>query len=171
MLLFFRKTVDVSATRYGRQHEESAILSYVNHQRAHGVMVSVQPCGMNVDESSPWLAASPDGIILDPTQSADSQKGCLEVKCPILCEKSLILDLSRNNSTFCLKEKNGRCSCQAHMHTIIKFEQKCMLPDCRGVTLLCGHQKKIYFWNVCTTIKPLWMMPWLKPKPFTSKSI
>jgi len=53
------------------------------------------------------LAASPDGIVLDPSQSSDNQKGCLEVKCPILCETSLISDVSRRNSTFCLKDKNG----------------------------------------------------------------
>jgi len=137
VLLFLKKltqkTVDVSATRYGRKYEESAILSYVNHQRAHGVMVSVQPCGMNVDESSPWLAASPDGIILDPTQSADSQKGCLELKCPNLCEKSLILDLSRINSTFCLKEKNGKMqlsSTHAYYYQIQTEMHVTRLPWC-----------------------------------------
>ena len=41
---------------------------------ARGVMVSVQPCGLHVDSSSPWLAASPDGIVLDPSQSANNQK-------------------------------------------------------------------------------------------------
>lgn len=51
-----QKTIDVSATRYGRQHEKSAISSYVNYQRARGVMVSVQSCGLRVDVSAPWLA-------------------------------------------------------------------------------------------------------------------
>ena len=102
-----QKSIDVSATRYGQQHEQSAIASYVNHHRACGVMVCVQPCGLHVDSSSPWLAASPDRIVLDPSQSAYNQKGCLEVKCPILCETSLISDVSRSNSTFCLKDKNG----------------------------------------------------------------
>ena len=102
-----QKSIDVSATRYGRQHEKSAIASYVNHHRACGVTVSVQPCGLPVDESSPWLAASPDGIVLDPTQSGDNQNGCLEVKCPILCQKSLISDVCRKSSSFCLKEENG----------------------------------------------------------------
>ena len=102
-----QESIDVSARRYGRQHEKSAIASYVNHHRARGVTVSVQPCGLHVDESSPWLAASPDGIVLDPTQSGDNQKGCLEVKCPILCQKSLISDVYRKSSPFCLKEENG----------------------------------------------------------------
>ena len=59
-------------TRYGRQHEKSAIASYVNNHRAHGVIV--QPCGLCVDASDPWLAASPDGIVMDPTQCTDKQR-------------------------------------------------------------------------------------------------
>ena len=50
----------------------------------------------NVDVSCPWLAASPDGIVMDPMLSTDKQKGCLEVKCPTLCE---VVDLS------CLQKK------------------------------------------------------------------
>ena len=59
-----QKPVDVIATRYGRRHENSAIVSYVNNHRAHGVMINVQPCGLCVDASDPRLAASPDGIVM-----------------------------------------------------------------------------------------------------------
>ena len=99
-----QKPNDVIATHYGK-HEQSAIASYVNYHRAHGVMINVQPCDLYI--SLPWLAASPYGIVLDPTQCADKQKGCLEVKCPISCEKSLMLDVCKKNALFCLKEKNG----------------------------------------------------------------
>ena len=85
----------MTATRYGRHYEQSAIASYVNYHRVHGVLVNIQPCGLFVDASIPWLAGSPDGIVTDPTQSIDKQKGCLEVKCPILCENTLMLDVSR----------------------------------------------------------------------------
>ena len=73
------KPVDVISTRYGKRHERSAIASYCNYHKARGVMISVHPCGLYVDVSIPWLAASPDGNVLDPTQRADRQKGCLEV--------------------------------------------------------------------------------------------
>ena len=64
-------------------------------------------CGLIVDASAPWLAASPDGIVLDPTQS-EHKKGCLEVKCPFTCEKMTILDACRQVKAFCLIEKNGK---------------------------------------------------------------
>ena len=89
------------STRYGKRREKSAIVSYCNYHKAHGVMISVHPCGLYVDVLIPWLAASLDGIVLDPTQHADRQKGCLEVKCPILCERSLMLDVCKN-ALFCL---------------------------------------------------------------------
>ena len=53
------------------------------------VGVQVGSCGLSVDPSVPWLAASPDAIVVDPTQ--DHQKrGCLEVKCPYTCEKNCL---------------------------------------------------------------------------------
>lgn len=49
----------------------------------------------------PWLAASPDAIVVDPTQ--DHQKrGCLEVKCPYACEKILFATACKNVPGFCL---------------------------------------------------------------------
>ena len=47
------KPVDVTATRYGRHYEQSAITSYVNYHRVRGVLVSIQPCGLFVDPSIP----------------------------------------------------------------------------------------------------------------------
>ena len=103
-----QKPIDVIAMRYGKEHVKSAIALYVNYHRACGVKINVQPCGLYVDASVPWLAASPDGVVYDLTQHAGKQKGCLEVKCPILCKNSLMLDVCRNNAFFCLKEKSSK---------------------------------------------------------------
>ena len=134
-----QKPIDVIATRYGKQHEKSAIASYVSYHRTRGVMINVQPCGLYVDPSLPWLAASPDGIVLDPTQCADKHKGCLEVKCPISCEKSLMLDVCKRMLCFALRRRTERCKCLVHTLIITKYRQRCVLPDYHGVTLSCGH--------------------------------
>ena len=68
---------------YGRAHEKDAISAYIDYCRSHGVVVNVRQCGQ-VDVSLPWLAASPDGIVMDPKHG----EGCLEVKCPLSCEKN-----------------------------------------------------------------------------------
>ena len=129
------KPVDVTATRYGRHYKQSAITSYVNYHRVCGILVSKQPCGLFVDPSIPWLAGSPDGIVTDPTQSIDKQKGCLEVKCPILCEKTLMKDVSRKNALFCLEEKNGQLQLST-THSYYYQIQRCTFPDFHGVILL-----------------------------------
>ena len=69
-------------------HENDAILSYVTYQQSRGIVVEVSTCGLVVDTSAPWLAASPNRIVSDSTQK-ENKKGCLEVKCPLACEKKL----------------------------------------------------------------------------------
>ena len=75
-----------TAICYGKKHENDAILSYITYQRSCGITVEVSACGLVVDTSAPWLVASPDRLVLDLTQK-EHEKGCLEVKCPLACEK------------------------------------------------------------------------------------
>ena len=57
-------TAAISAAMcYGIRHEQYAIESYKNHRKLNGAETTVEPCGLFVDSSEPWLAASPDGII------------------------------------------------------------------------------------------------------------
>jgi len=63
-------------------------------------------CGLYIDPSVFWLA-SPDAIVLDPTQQQQN-KSCLEVKCPFLCEKILFEAACKSVSGFCLVINNGK---------------------------------------------------------------
>ena len=54
-----------------------------------------------------WLAASPDAIITDLSK-ANHSKGCLEVKCPYVCERRTVTDACKNVGGFCLAEVDGR---------------------------------------------------------------
>ena len=74
------------AINYGRKHETVAISDYVKHCRSKGKIVQVESCGLLVDHSKPWLAASPDGIVTD-FRELHNLKGILEVKCPCVCER------------------------------------------------------------------------------------
>ena len=68
----------------------------------------MESCGLFVSPSEPWLAASPDRIFTYLLNSTTQHRGCLEVKCPILCRQKPIADVSRNNSTFCIVENIGK---------------------------------------------------------------
>ena len=98
----------------------------------------MQPWGLYVDILLHSLAASPDGIVWDHTQHAGKQKSCLEVKCSILSEKSLILDVFKN-VLFCLKEENGviqLSSAYSYFHKIHTEKHVTRLSWCDFV---CSH--------------------------------
>ena len=78
--------------------------------------MQIESCGLYVDKSLPWLAASPDAIITDLSK-ANHSKGCLEVKCLYVCEKRTVTDACKNVSGFCLAEVDGRIELsKSHMY-------------------------------------------------------
>jgi len=48
---------------YGQRNEDNAIRSCIDYQRKKGVALKVHKCGLCVDPSILWLAASPDAIL------------------------------------------------------------------------------------------------------------
>jgi len=114
--LLFRQSctqVTIAAILYGKQHENEAILSYVRFKKSQQVAIEVNKCGLIIDA---WLGVSPDRIVFDPTQQ-EHQKGCLEVKCPYVCEKRTITDASQQISAFCLVEHEGlMCLPESHKY-------------------------------------------------------
>jgi len=70
-------SINTPAICYGKKHEMVAIVSYVKHQNMNGKIVQVESCGLFVDNSMPWLAASPDAIVSDFSEPIR----CLELMC------------------------------------------------------------------------------------------
>ena len=93
--------IDTAAIRYGNDHESTA----VDYQNKHGKTVEVYPCGLSVHPSTPWVAGSPDGIFYNSTEK-NHNRGCLEVKCPLTCEKVPFSVACRAVSGFCLVLSN-----------------------------------------------------------------
>ena len=77
-----QKQFSSAATSWGIQNEARAIEQYVLFQHAHGHdHLVVTPFGFLVSRQYPFLGASPDGAVYDPT-SMQEPFGFLEVKCP-----------------------------------------------------------------------------------------
>lgn len=76
-------SIETAAITYGKKHEKDAISSYIAYHKSKGTNIEVIKCGLIVDASEPWLAASLDGLVFDPT-CCDHNRGCLEVKCPFV---------------------------------------------------------------------------------------
>ena len=75
--IFQQKQFSSAATSWGIQNEARAIEQYV---RGHDHL-AVTPSGFLVSKQYPFLGASPDGAVYDPT-SMQEPFGFLEVKCP-----------------------------------------------------------------------------------------
>lgn len=68
---------------------------------ALGRPVLVQECGLFIDSQRPWLAASPDGIVMD--KQTGRRLLCLEVKCPYKHRQNRVEDACREDRAFCLQ--------------------------------------------------------------------
>ena len=104
---FSLQSINTPAINYGRKHETVAISSYIEPQRAKGKIVKVESCGLFVDHSMPWLAASPDGIVTDLSEISHPKR-LLEIKCPYVCERQTIDDACKTVNGFCLTESKGQ---------------------------------------------------------------
>ena len=57
-----------AVTEWGIPHEHVAIAEYVEYQHQHGYSnLVVRPSGLLVSKAHPFLVASPDGLVYDPS--------------------------------------------------------------------------------------------------------
>ncbi len=95
-----------AATRYGLDKEESSSLQYLAYMRENGhPSLQVEKCGLFVSLETPWLAASPDGLVHDP--DASYPDGLLEIKNPYSI-RHMSLEEAVKTSSFCLEYKENK---------------------------------------------------------------
>ena len=71
---------------------------------SHHTNLTVRKGGLVINPQYPWLGASPDGILTCDCH----EMGVLEVKAPSSLEHSTLVEKSKQDSTFCLKEVGGK---------------------------------------------------------------
>ena len=76
------KRFSTPATWYVIDMEPIAIAEYLKYQHIHGhTALTVSSSGFLLCSSHPFLGASPDGVVYDPSNSLEPF-GYLEIKCP-----------------------------------------------------------------------------------------
>ncbi|KAK7136687.1 hypothetical protein R3I93_016893 [Phoxinus phoxinus] len=70
-----RGTRQTAEMRRGAEMESEVTVEYSKLKN-----VNYSPCGLIIHPNAPWLGASPDGVVFDPTDNP--QFGLVEIKCP-----------------------------------------------------------------------------------------
>jgi putative phage-type endonuclease len=87
----------VPAIAWGRQHEDEAAKAYHRYMQNIGRPVTLKTCGMVVNPDFPWLAASPDRLVVDSSVGY----GLVEVKCPYSTREVDPAHSARNDTSSC----------------------------------------------------------------------
>ena len=118
------KQFSTSATRWGVSNESRAQERYIQYQRSNGKDgVVVAPCGFFISKSHPFLGASPDGAVYDPS-SLNQPFGFLEIKCPYKHKNVTPQDVCRD-PTFC-------CTLSDTTHQIVLKKNSPILSTSAG---------------------------------------
>ena len=89
------------ATRYGQVMEDQTRQQYEEYQHENGHPgLTTQPTGLVISVDNPWLAASPDNIVEDPSEKPTA--GLAEYKKPFSA-RDLTISEACDKCSFCLK--------------------------------------------------------------------
>ena len=118
------------ATRYGQEMEEQTRKDYEVHQQQNGHGgLKTQPVGLVINSDNPWLAATPDNRVYDPSETPTA--GLAEYKNPF-ASRDITLSEACTKSTFCLKmnEKEGEVKFQLKRQHNYFYQVQCQLYCC-----------------------------------------
>ena len=86
--------LNVPALQWGGENEKNGLKEYVKMSTHKDLVVS--QCGLYIDESRPYVAATPDGL----TSCSCCGKGVLEIKCPYSYRDVPVEKMASEASTF-----------------------------------------------------------------------
>ena len=89
-----------SATNWGIFREEDSNKEHLRIRRESSPNISISKCGLVVSVTNPWLGASPDGLVHDPT--SDPPDGLVEFKNPYTARNMTLDEAVSTVKSFCL---------------------------------------------------------------------
>jgi len=99
--LLYTKFEGCTTTRWGLLQEESTNTRYLEEKHRISPNLSTSHSGLIVSSDNPWLAASPDGLVYDPTES--SPYGIVEYKNPHSVRNKTLHEAATTKNGFCIK--------------------------------------------------------------------
>lgn len=94
------KPFSSAATEWGKVHESVALEQYIKYHKDRGnVSLVASNAGFVISEDEPYLGASPDGYVYDP--SSLECFGLVEIKCPYKFREHTIGEACHNKQFYC----------------------------------------------------------------------
>ena len=131
----------ISALEWGRNHEEAARTAYISVKAKETPLpYHVLRTGIHISSKLPWLAASPDSLVEDPTETSGRQHGILEIKCPYSARTVTPETACEQLNRFCCSLVDGRVTLKKHICIITRYKDRWRFQTSHGLTFVCGHQ-------------------------------
>ena len=97
-----------AATEWGVANKSKATEAYISQQHQAGnVELTVEPCGFFISESHPFLGATPDGSVYDPS-NLEQPYGFLEIKFPYTQRDRTPLEACQSPGFCCEIDSHGQ---------------------------------------------------------------
>ena len=107
--LLYTKFRGNTATRYGATMEDTVRQEYYTYQRLNGhPNLKLDNCGLFVSLNNPWLAATPDGVVDDPSDPTQPL-GLVEIKNPYSARSQTLMEAAQKTA-FCLEQNKNNSS-------------------------------------------------------------
>ena len=151
------KSFSTRATMYGIEKEQIAMSEYITYQHSRGHPdISVSPSGFLVSTTHPFLGASPDGAMFDPSNILQPF-GFLEIKHLYSARMITPTDACATSGFCCTADPiTGQLKLKENHAYFSQFKVKWLLDNDLGVTLLFIHvQPKESVFRELSTIKVL----------------
>ena len=111
------KQFSTPATQWGISCESHAREQYIQYQLTCGKDgLVVAPAGFLISKSHPFLGASPDGAVYDPS-SANEPFGFLEIKCPFKHKNATPQEAYRDPTSCCAYDNTAQQVTLKQTHT------------------------------------------------------
>ena len=94
-----RALSNVASMKHGKQNEIIARTLYVNEMQRKNQKFTVYEAGLVINPSLPFLGASPDGKVFDPTDR--DRFGLLEIKAPYTWKNCTFLEACPDENFIC----------------------------------------------------------------------
>ena len=166
--LLYTKFEGNTATRWGILQEETTKAKYLAEKQKTSPGIATSQSGLVISTENPWLAASPDGLVTDPTENPP--QGIVEFKNPYSVRNNTIYEATSSKKGFCLKvdDETGELSLKTN-HEYFYQVQSTMYCTQRQWCDIVIRAKDIYIERVYYQ-KEFWIsiIPKLKEFYFTA---